>query len=106
MVSPGIRRVSFHTLRHSAATIMLAQGVPERVIMDVLGHATAAMMVRYQQVTDALRDDAASAMDRAFRSPGEGRAPTARAPDRTIGRNSAVNSAVKDEAPGRNRGLP
>lgn len=68
----GIRRVSFHTLRHSAATIMLAQGVPERVIMDVLGHSTTAMMVRYQHVTDALRDDAASAMDRAFRSHDEG----------------------------------
>lgn len=58
----GIRRVSFHTLRHSAATIMLAQGVPERVIMDVLGHSTPAMMVRYQHVTDALRTDAAAAI--------------------------------------------
>jgi integrase len=69
----GIRRVSFHTLRHSAATIMLAEGVPERVIMDVLGHSTSttAMMVRYQHVTDALRDDAAAAMDRAFRDPDE-----------------------------------
>jgi integrase len=67
----GIRRVSFHTLRHSAATIMLAQGVPERVIMEVLGHSTTAMMVRYQHVTDALRDDAAAAMDRAFGDPDE-----------------------------------
>ena len=66
----GIRRVSFHTLRHSAATIMLAQGVPERVIMDVLGHSTPAMMVRYQHVTDALRGDAAAAMDRALRRSG------------------------------------
>lgn len=38
-----------------------------RVIMDVLGHSTTAMMVRYQHVTDALRSDAAQAMDRAFR---------------------------------------
>lgn len=68
----GVPRVSFHALRHSAATIMLAQGVPERVIMDVLGHSTTAMMVRYQHVTDALRDDAADAMDRAFRNPDEG----------------------------------
>lgn len=62
----GIRRVSFHTLRHSAATLMLAQGVPERVIMDVLGHSTLAMIVRYQHVNDALRDQAADAMDRAL----------------------------------------
>lgn len=28
----------FHDLRHSAATLMLAQGVPQRVIMEILGH--------------------------------------------------------------------
>jgi integrase len=50
---------------------MLAEGVSERVIMDVLGHSTTAMMVRYQHATDALRDEAAAAMDRAFGEPDE-----------------------------------
>jgi integrase len=62
----GIRRVSFHTLRHSAATLLLAQGVPERVIMDVLGHTDSRMVARYTHVTDSLRQDAADAMDRAL----------------------------------------
>ncbi len=34
----GIRQVTFHTLRHYAATLLLAQGVPSVVILDVLGH--------------------------------------------------------------------
>jgi integrase len=28
----------FHDLRHSAATIMLAQGVPLKTVSDILGH--------------------------------------------------------------------
>jgi len=30
----------FHDLRHSCATLLLAQGVPQRVIMEILGHTT------------------------------------------------------------------
>lgn len=62
----GIRRISFHTLRHSAATLMLAQGVPERVIMEILGHSTTSMMRRYTKVVDELVEDAADAMDAAL----------------------------------------
>ena len=35
----GLRQVRLHDLRHTAATLMLAQGVPARVIMEVLGHS-------------------------------------------------------------------
>ena len=35
----GVRRVSFHALRHSYASALLAQGVHPRVIMEVLGHS-------------------------------------------------------------------
>ena len=63
----GIRRVSFHTLRHSAATLLLAQGVDSRVVMEILGHSSPAMMRRYQHVVDELKHDAAVAMDAALR---------------------------------------
>ena len=36
----------FHDLRHSAATILLAAGVPERAVMEILGHPTLAMVKR------------------------------------------------------------
>jgi integrase len=63
----GIGRVSFHTLRHSAATLLLAQGVDSRVVMEILGHTSPAMMRRYQHVVDELKHDAAAAMDAALR---------------------------------------
>lgn len=63
----GIRRVSFHTLRHSAATLLLAQGVDSRVVMEILGHTSPAMMRRYQHVVDELKHNAAAAMDAALR---------------------------------------
>ncbi|MGH3339771.1 MAG: tyrosine-type recombinase/integrase, partial [Propionibacteriaceae bacterium] len=35
----GVRRVRFHDLRHTCASLLLAQGVSPRVVMDVLGHS-------------------------------------------------------------------
>ena len=35
----GLRTLRYHDLRHGAATLMAAQGVPARVAMEVLGHA-------------------------------------------------------------------
>jgi len=54
----------FHDLRHSAATILLAAGVPERVVMEILGHSTMAMVKRYQHVLPGLTIAAAERMDK------------------------------------------
>lgn len=35
----GVRRVRLHDLRHTCASTLLAQGVPPRVVMEVLGHS-------------------------------------------------------------------
>jgi hypothetical protein len=35
--------VGLHTLRHSAASVMLSNGVPPKVVSDVLGHASMAI---------------------------------------------------------------
>ncbi|MER3419633.1 MAG: hypothetical protein C4290_03505 [Chloroflexota bacterium] len=35
----GLWRVRFHDLRHTCASLLLAQGVPARTIMEILGHS-------------------------------------------------------------------
>lgn len=60
----GIGPRRFHALRHSAATLMLGQGVPLAVISDVLGHASYAITADvYARVGDELKSEAAAAMD-------------------------------------------
>lgn len=66
--------VRFHDLRHSCATILLSQGVPPRVVMDILGHSQIALtMNTYAHVLPALRDDAASRMEAALAPTSEAR---------------------------------
>ncbi len=63
----GLPRVRFHDLRHSAATLMLAEGVPLAVISEWLGHSGIAITAsHYSAIVPELRRDAAYAMDRAL----------------------------------------
>lgn len=65
----GVPRVRFHDLRHSAATTLLAQGVPLAVISEWLGHAGIAITASaYAAIVPDLRREAAEAMDRALGS--------------------------------------
>jgi integrase len=59
----GLGRRRFHDLRHSCATLLLAQGVSPRVVMDVLGHSQISLtMNTYAHVLPELRRDAADRM--------------------------------------------
>jgi len=48
----GIRRVSWHVLRHTFATELSARRVPLRTLQDLLGHSSIAMTCRYAHVAD------------------------------------------------------
>lgn len=64
----GSYRKPFHDLRHSCASLLLAQGVAPRVVMETLGHSRIAITLdTYTHVLPALQRDAADAMDRALR---------------------------------------
>ncbi len=59
----GLRRVRFHDLRHSCATLLLVQGVSPRVVMEVLGHSEIALtMNSYSHVVPELQREAAQRM--------------------------------------------
>jgi integrase len=59
--------VRLHDGRHTAATLLLEQGVPARVVMEILGHSSSRITLDvYSHVTDDLSDEAAAAMERAL----------------------------------------
>ena len=63
----GIRHHRLYDCRHTAASLLLAQGVAARVVMEVLGHSSYALtMDTYTHVLPTLMRDAADAMDRSF----------------------------------------
>jgi integrase len=60
----GLPNIRFHDLRHSAATLLLAQGVHPRAIMELLGHSSITVtMNTYGHVLPALMREAADKMD-------------------------------------------
>jgi integrase len=60
----GVPDVRFHDLRHGCATFLLAQGVPARVVADMLGHSSIkTTMDTYAHVMPHLLHDAAVKMD-------------------------------------------
>jgi integrase len=60
----GLPSIRFHDLRHTAATLLLAQGVDPRTIMETLGHSQISLTLNtYSHVLLALQADAAVKMN-------------------------------------------
>ena len=54
----------FHDLRHSAASLLLAQGVHARAIMELLGHSSITVTMNvYGHVMPAMMREAANTME-------------------------------------------
>ena len=63
----GLRRVRLHDLRHTAATLLLSQGVPARVVMEILGHSQIGVTLNtYSHVDTTLTQVAADRMGEAL----------------------------------------
>lgn len=56
----GVRDGRLHDARHTAATVLLLLGVPERAVMSIMGWSNSAMAARYQHVTSSIRRDIAA----------------------------------------------
>jgi integrase len=60
----GLPRIRFHDLRHTAATLMLARGVPAKVASEMLGHSTIGITLDlYSHVSEGMQRQAAQAID-------------------------------------------
>ncbi|WP_042365973.1 tyrosine-type recombinase/integrase [Streptacidiphilus neutrinimicus] len=58
-------RIRLHDTRHGCATLLFAAGVAPRVVMEILGHSQIAVtMNTYTHVSDSIRREAMSHMDR------------------------------------------
>lgn len=67
LAAAELPRMRFHDLRHGAATLLLAQGVHPRVVMETLGHSTIAVTMNvYSHVVPALQREAADRLDAAL----------------------------------------
>jgi integrase len=67
-----VRRVRVHDLRHTCASLLLAQGVDARTIMETLGHSTITMTLdTYAHVMLTTLQAAADRMDDALRDDGD-----------------------------------
>jgi integrase len=61
---PNAEQLRFHDLRHCCASLLLAQHVSMRVVMEILGHSQISLtMGTYSHVMPALQHEAASLMD-------------------------------------------
>jgi integrase len=64
----GLPRMRFYDLRHGCASLLLAQGVHPRVVMETLGHSAISLtMNTYSHVSRALQREAAVRIDEALR---------------------------------------
>ena len=63
----GLRRQRFHDLRHANASLLLAEGVHPRVVMEMLGHSQISLTLNtYSHVIPSLQDDAVARVDAAL----------------------------------------
>ncbi|KOY59602.1 tyrosine-type recombinase/integrase [Streptomyces sp. XY332] len=63
LVEAKVRDGRLHDARHTAATVLLILGVPERAVMGLMGWSTTAMAARYQHMVDGVRTDVARQVD-------------------------------------------
>jgi integrase len=59
----GLPDIRFHDLRHTAASLLLVQGVQPRVVMETLGHSQISLtMNTYSHVMPVLQRETAEKM--------------------------------------------
>jgi integrase len=61
----GLPDIRFHDLRHTAATLLLRQGVHPKVVQERLGHSQISLTLdTYSHVVPGMQEDAAQVIDK------------------------------------------
>jgi integrase len=63
LAAAGLPDMRWHDLRHSCASLLLAQGVDSRVAMEILGHSQISQTMQYSHVIPELQIAAAASME-------------------------------------------
>jgi integrase len=64
LVKAGLQKIRFHDLRHTAATLLMGQGIHPKIVSEMLGHSNIAItMDLYSHVTPTMQKEAARALD-------------------------------------------
>jgi len=67
LMKAELPKIRLHDLRHTAATLLLLQGVHVKVVSEMLGHASIAITLDlYSHVLPNMQREATAAMDRLF----------------------------------------
>ena len=70
LMKAGLRHIRFYDLRHTCASLLIAQGMHARLIMDILGHSDITLtMNTYGHIMQTSRDEAAKSMNDLMQPP-------------------------------------
>jgi len=73
----GLRRISWHVLRHSFASHLVMQRVPLKAVQELMGHATIEMTLRYAHLSPEVGRNAVQLLDRRGNGVATGTGPAA-----------------------------
>jgi integrase len=60
----GLRRIGWHTCRHTFASHLVMRGAALKTVQELLGHQSMAMTLRYAHLTPTVRREAVELLDR------------------------------------------
>jgi integrase len=94
----GVRRIRLHDGRHTAATLLLAEGVHPRVVMELLGHSAMRITTdTYSHVMPALAQQAAEKMGTALWGAPEPAPKAKKKPKDKKAKKTATKTATTDD---------
>jgi integrase len=60
----GLPKIRFHDLRHTAATLMLSEGVHPKVVQERLGHSSISITLdTYSHVIPSMQEEVADKLE-------------------------------------------